>query len=704
MIYRLYLELESLYPPIWRRVEVPASISLASLHRVIQACFAWSNTALYTFRTEREDYSVRHHEDMWQPDLAHTDVRDVTLAQVVEEDQRQLIQYRYGLGFTGWELLIRVEAKEPAHELSSLSAPLRLIGGQRAAPPEAFQGPLAYQALLAQWHNHAIDPMLLALLPPGFDPERCAVESLTLPAWETLQAQSSLDAGLDSAAFDLGALAGLGASLGFERAPLEPAPRAPAPQRRPFGWLEAQTQQLIEHARHGEIEPFVQLLMVELLHSELDMRDRRKLIERLASRYAPLPPPQAPAATPHDEAPLAPSPAPEAPALALEPAATEPLVTTEAALEASPPPALADSPLEVAADAAIDAPKDAHEEREDSEDSEDSEESVQLTPLESFELTSALDAALPALHDDLASSSFEPLEPLTSTPTTLEALPDMFEGQAALDELPALGEAPFDALEPLDEAPHTSLPALEALPELSFSALDEGLELPAHEPFVPESDELPELRSASTAGVVPHDEPALDMSAGQRLDDEPAPLSSAVAVASELEDLLSAPLVSDIYFEAFEPALSLPSMPKRLDVAQCLSGLENAQLNALLRTFELHQAHANAKRAAKERAVAGALASLEVLMALVDSLDAPARKLLEFLLEQPPSPVEAATFLASRQRLEPSIHPQWFDPSINSPLTTLRQLGLVYPARRADGAMCVVLPHELRQLLGVICA
>ena len=56
-IYTLRVELEGIEPLIWRRLEVPAAITLPKLHRVLQVVMGWTDSHLHSFRIGDREYS-----------------------------------------------------------------------------------------------------------------------------------------------------------------------------------------------------------------------------------------------------------------------------------------------------------------------------------------------------------------------------------------------------------------------------------------------------------------------------------------------------------------------------------------------------------------------------------------------------------------------------------------------------------------------
>jgi hypothetical protein len=139
-VYRLRIDLKGAKPPIWRRLEVPGDLSLAALHRAIQAAFDWEGYHLHVFETPFGDFG-----DV-QVDLGHGLENEVTVEQVLAGPGAKLT-YVYDYG-DYWEHVVRVERTEPNRPDARYP---RCTGGRRAAPPEDCGGLWEYQqSLLGQ--------------------------------------------------------------------------------------------------------------------------------------------------------------------------------------------------------------------------------------------------------------------------------------------------------------------------------------------------------------------------------------------------------------------------------------------------------------------------------------------------------------------------------------------------------------------------
>ena len=135
-IYQLKVGLRGATPPIWRRLEVPADISLARLHRIIQIAFAWDDSHLHVFQTPYGEFGIPDAE------LGHRAEAPVTLEQVAPT-VRSAIRYTYDFG-DDWEHDVVVE--KVLDRDSTISYP-RCTGGRRAAPPEDCGGIWGYAEL-----------------------------------------------------------------------------------------------------------------------------------------------------------------------------------------------------------------------------------------------------------------------------------------------------------------------------------------------------------------------------------------------------------------------------------------------------------------------------------------------------------------------------------------------------------------------------
>ena len=62
-VARIYIELQDIQPRIWRRVDVPLTSHLLTLHNIIQIAFGWTDSHLFQFSIGNRDYGVPSEED-----------------------------------------------------------------------------------------------------------------------------------------------------------------------------------------------------------------------------------------------------------------------------------------------------------------------------------------------------------------------------------------------------------------------------------------------------------------------------------------------------------------------------------------------------------------------------------------------------------------------------------------------------------------
>lgn len=124
-------------PPIWRRLVMPMSASLAELHAAIQAAMGWTDDHLHIFEVGHRRYGAGGA-------LEKTgDENLFTLDKLIRAGHRRFT-YTYDFG-DNWEHLVAVEKLGTAED--GLSIPACVAGG-RACPPEDCGGVWGYSALL----------------------------------------------------------------------------------------------------------------------------------------------------------------------------------------------------------------------------------------------------------------------------------------------------------------------------------------------------------------------------------------------------------------------------------------------------------------------------------------------------------------------------------------------------------------------------
>ena len=139
-ILPLRIELAGSDPLIWRRVLVPDTVTLGTVHNVIQAVFIWDNSHMHGFRTVGQGRRWLGGED----DDSGEDEDDILLVDVIGERTKS-IDYVYDFG-DSWEHRVKVERRRKADP--GLSLPV-CVEGANAAPPDDCGGVWGYSERVA---------------------------------------------------------------------------------------------------------------------------------------------------------------------------------------------------------------------------------------------------------------------------------------------------------------------------------------------------------------------------------------------------------------------------------------------------------------------------------------------------------------------------------------------------------------------------
>lgn len=146
-IYQLKITLQDSKPPIWRRIQTPGAITLAELHRIIQAAMGWEDQHLHQFIVGDRVYGPA----IPGLDEAGIDARDERRARLNEVAPREGSKfiYRYDFG-DDWDHMVVVERiLEPKPDARYP----RCLAGRRACPPEDSGGIWGYEQLMETLKN-----------------------------------------------------------------------------------------------------------------------------------------------------------------------------------------------------------------------------------------------------------------------------------------------------------------------------------------------------------------------------------------------------------------------------------------------------------------------------------------------------------------------------------------------------------------------
>lgn len=138
--FQLKVTLLGTKPPVWRRIVVDASTSLAGLHETIQAAFGWWNYHLYEFEIDRVCYGIPDPD--WDVGPPVKKARRTVLHNVA--DVGDTFTYTYDFG-DFWKHQVAVEKSIPMTPDMTLPT---CTDGRRACPPEDCGGTWGYAELL----------------------------------------------------------------------------------------------------------------------------------------------------------------------------------------------------------------------------------------------------------------------------------------------------------------------------------------------------------------------------------------------------------------------------------------------------------------------------------------------------------------------------------------------------------------------------
>ena len=147
MIYQFKILIQGSKPPIWRRIQVPASYSFYDFHVAIQDSMGWLDCHLHHFymkhpKTLGKKYIAIPDDTGWS-DLDISASWDTQISSYFSLKNPQA-EYVYDFG-DNWEHLVTLEKILPSEKDQIYP---RCIKGKRACPPEDCGGIWGYVDLL----------------------------------------------------------------------------------------------------------------------------------------------------------------------------------------------------------------------------------------------------------------------------------------------------------------------------------------------------------------------------------------------------------------------------------------------------------------------------------------------------------------------------------------------------------------------------
>jgi hypothetical protein len=147
--YILHISIAFSDPLIWRRLQVPGTITLAQLHDIIQLSLGWSDSHTHQFLVGKISYEPTMRTNVPKESKRFDEYK--YKLHTLEEGMRFMFTYIYDAG-EGWEHEIHLEEVVPPTR--KLKHPI-LLSGEMACPPETVGD-------IHEYHQ-----LITALLSPG---------------------------------------------------------------------------------------------------------------------------------------------------------------------------------------------------------------------------------------------------------------------------------------------------------------------------------------------------------------------------------------------------------------------------------------------------------------------------------------------------------------------------------------------------------
>jgi hypothetical protein len=166
-VARVRIELEGTNPLVWRELELPLSITLATLHDIIQVVMRWQDYHLHEFVVGEKVYGVPDPEDEFFERKVYQS-KSIRLGTLIDRGVREFL-YVYDFGDNWQHRLTIGDIRQGDPEVEY---PL-FVAGERRAPPEDVGGTTGFAEFLEAMADpaHEQHQSMLEWQGKPFDPE-----------------------------------------------------------------------------------------------------------------------------------------------------------------------------------------------------------------------------------------------------------------------------------------------------------------------------------------------------------------------------------------------------------------------------------------------------------------------------------------------------------------------------------------------------